>query len=113
MPLYLILGDSTDCDREVCSIVSGEEEDLKFLDAGDGETAQQHRAHEPEIQKASQVAIEGIKEPTALINRLAAVRVIIMINDVFRNTNDTVSLQNTNGVNNYFQILGRISRQYE
>ena len=73
MPLSLILGDSTDCDREVCSIVSGEEEDLKFLDAGDGEATQQHRAHEPEIQKASEVAIEGIKEPTALINRLTAV----------------------------------------
>ena len=97
MPLFLILGDSTDCDREVCSIVSGEEEDLKFLDAGDGETAQQHRAHEPEIQKASQVAIEGIKEPTALINRLAAVRVITMIYDVFRNTHDfTVNLQTHN-----------------
>ena len=94
MPLFLIIGDSTDCDREVCSIVSGEEEDLKFLDAGDGETAQQHRAHEPEIQKASQVAIEGIKEPTALINRLAAVRVKIMINDVCRTTHDiyTISL---------------------
>ena len=77
MPIYFILGDSTDCDREVCSIVSAEEEDLKFLDAsGDGETTQQHRAHEPEIQKASQVAIEGIKEPTALINRLTAVRQI-------------------------------------
>ena len=73
MPLVFILGDSTDCDREVCSIVSGEEEDLKFLDAGDGEPTQ-HRAHEPEIQKASEVAIEGIKEPTALINRLTAVR---------------------------------------
>ena len=78
MPIYFILGDSTDCDREVCSIVSAEEEDLKFLDAsGDGETTQQHRAHEPEIQKASQVAIEGIKEPTALINRLTAVRQMI------------------------------------
>ena len=32
MPLVFILGDSTDCDREVCSIVSGEEEDLKFLE---------------------------------------------------------------------------------
>ena len=39
---------------------------------GGGDSGQ-HRAHEPEIQKASQVAIEGIKEPTALINRLTAV----------------------------------------
>ena len=58
----------------MCSIVSGEDEDLKFLDVepelqGSG----QHREHEPEIQRASQVAIEGIKEPTALINRLTAV----------------------------------------
>ena len=72
LPLFLTLGDSTDCDREVCSIVSGEDEDLKFLDAGDGESTH-HRAHEPEIQKASEVAIEGIKEPTALISRLTAV----------------------------------------
>ena len=109
MPLSLILGDSTDCDREVCSIVSGEEEDLKFLDAGDGETSQQHRAHEPEIQKASQVAIEGIKEPTALINRLAAVSAMIMINDAFRNTHD-IAYKNMTRVYNYSQILGRISR---
>ena len=87
MPLVFILGDSTDCDREVCSIVSGEEEDLKFLDTGDGEPTQ-HRAHEPEIQKASQVAIEGIKEPTALINRLAAVKVMIMINDILIDKHD-------------------------
>ena len=38
-----------------------------------GEDSGQHREHEPEIQRASQVAIEGIKEPTALINRLTAV----------------------------------------
>ena len=78
LPLFLTLGDSTDCDREVCSIVSGEDEDLKFLDAGDGESTS-HRAHEPEIQKASEVAIEGIKEPTALINRLTAVFFIASI----------------------------------
>ena len=69
MHLGLILGDSTECDREVCSIVSGEDEELQFSDVETG----QHRAHEPEIQRASQVAIEGIKEPTALINRLTAV----------------------------------------
>ena len=117
--LSFVLGDSTECDREVCNIVSGEDEDLKFLDvepelqgnnnhviayllisfiqncslyffiqqwytnilgAGHvGEGSSHHRAHEPEIQKASQVAIEGIKEPTALINRLTAV-CLIMIN---------------------------------
>ena len=69
-----------ECDREVCSIVSGEDEELKYLDVEPdnskqqgGRDSRQHRSHEPEIQNASQVPIEGIKEPTALINRLAAV----------------------------------------
>ena len=76
--LRFILGDSTECDREVCNIVRGNDEELHFCDVdpelkhgvGDPEP---HRAHEPEIQRASLVAIEGIKEPTALINRLTAV----------------------------------------
>ena len=78
--MYLFLGDSVECDREVCSIVSGEDEELKYLDVEPenskqqgGRDSRQHRSHEPEIQNASQVPIEGIKEPTALINRLAAV----------------------------------------
>ena len=69
-----------ECDREVCSIVSGEDEELKYLDVEPehskqqgGRDSREHRSHEPEIQNASQVPIEGIKEPTALINRLAAV----------------------------------------
>ena len=79
--MFLCLGDSVECDREVCSIVSGEDEELKYLDVEPenskqqgGRDSRQHRSHEPEIQNASQVPIEGIKEPTALINRLAAAR---------------------------------------
>ena len=60
--------------------MSGEDEELKYLDVEPenskqqgGRDSRQHRSHEPEIQNASQVPIEGIKEPTALINRLAAV----------------------------------------
>ena len=78
--ILLLLGDSVECDREVCSIVSGEDEELKYLDVEPehskqqgGRDSREHRSHEPEIQNASQVPIEGIKEPTALINRLAAV----------------------------------------
>ena len=78
--MFSFLGDSVECDREVCSIVSGEDEELKYLDVEPehskqqgGRDSRQHRSHEPEIQNASQVPIEGIKEPTALINRLAAV----------------------------------------
>ena len=47
-----------ECDREVCSIVSGEDEELKYLDVEPenskqqgGRDSRQHRSHEPRLRR--------------------------------------------------------------